>query len=116
MLFSELGRFPGCHLALWVRSAFGCHREKFKNKEPSEICGNPSFWIWMFPKTQNGWFIMENPIKMDDSGVPLFLETPILWTLNFENQHTFNWCFFFKESCDPSMKKNKKYSGAKRNL
>ena len=23
--------------------------------------------------------IMENPIKMDDLGVPLFLETPILW-------------------------------------
>ena len=39
--------------------------------------------ILVFPKIglgpQNGRFIMENPIKMHDLGLPLFSETSICW-------------------------------------
>ena len=34
--------------------------------------------MWVFPKIgvpQNGWFILENPIKMDVLAVPPFKET-----------------------------------------
>ena len=47
---------------------------------PFEECSGNDGIIWVFPKIgvpQNGWIKMENPIKMDDLGVPLFLETPM---------------------------------------
>ena len=36
---------------------------------------HPGKIIWVYPKMDG--FIMENPMKMDDLGVPPFFETPI---------------------------------------
>ena len=41
---------------------------------------------------QNGWFIIENPIKMEDLGVPLFSETPkCIWTQFFHGSALGLW-------------------------
>ena len=45
------------------------------------ICQKHPKAIRVFPKMgvpQNGWFIMENPFKVDELRVPLFQETSIL--------------------------------------
>ena len=42
---------------------------------PESKSSKPSWWVSCHLPPHYGWFNMENPIKMDDLGVPLFQET-----------------------------------------
>ena len=70
-------------------------RSQMRHSRHSETtCWGNSSETWVFRKIgvpQNEWLIMENPIRMDDLGVPLFLETPIFAKGCSHSQKTNIW-------------------------